>query len=179
MNWIAAILKPLKKRIAVGITIKVIGTVVELFIPFLLSYILENVIETNHMGSIVFYGVLMALCALAACVGNIVANRMAAKTTMLFATRMRKELFAKTLHLTARSTDSFTIPSLESRITSDTYNVQTASKAFARAVKSAAVAVTPAVLITPVTVSGSGAGLGVGAGVGCTSSGVSTPLYNV
>jgi ATP-binding cassette subfamily B protein len=85
---------------------------------------LENVIETNHMGSIVFYGVLMALCALAACVGNIVANRMAAKTTMLFATRMRKELFAKTLHLTARSTDSFTIPSLESRITSDTYNVQ-------------------------------------------------------
>ena len=124
MNWIAAILKPLKKRITVGITIKVIGTVVELFIPFLLSYILENVIETNHMGSIVFYGVLMALCALAACVGNIVANRMAAKTTMLFATRMRKELFAKTLHLTARSTDSFTIPSLESRITSDTYNVQ-------------------------------------------------------
>ena len=124
MNWIAAILKPLKKRITVGITIKVIGTVVELFIPFLLSYILENVIETNRMGSIVFYGVLMALCALAACVGNIVANRMAAKTTMLFATRMRKELFAKTLHLTARSTDSFTIPSLESRITSDTYNVQ-------------------------------------------------------
>ena len=124
MNWIAAILKPLKKRITVGITIKVIGTVVELFIPFLLSYILENVIETNHMGSIVFYGVLMALCALAACVSNIVANRMAAKTTMLFATRMRKELFAKTLHLTARSTDSFTIPSLESRITSDTYNVQ-------------------------------------------------------
>ena len=124
MNWIAAILKPLKKRITVGITIKVVGTVVELFIPFLLSYILENVIETNRMGSIVFYGVLMALCALAACVGNIVANRMAAKTTMLFATHMRKELFAKTLHLTARSTDSFTIPSLESRITSDTYNVQ-------------------------------------------------------
>ena len=124
MNWIAAILKPLKKRIAVGITIKVFGTVVELFIPFLLSYILENVIATNHMESIVFYGVLMTLCAVAACVGNIVANRMAAKTTMLFATRMRKELFAKTLHLTARSTDSFTIPSLESRITSDTYNVQ-------------------------------------------------------
>jgi len=59
-----------------------------------------------------------------ACLGNIIANRMAAKTTMLFATRMRRELFSKTLHLSARSTDSFTIPSLESRITSDTYNVQ-------------------------------------------------------
>lgn len=124
MNWIFTFLKPLRKRITVGIAVKVVGTVVELFIPFLLSYILENVIATNNMGHIVFYGVLMALCALAACVGNIVANRMAAKTTMLFATRMRKELFSKTLHLTARSTDSFTIPSLESRITSDTYNVQ-------------------------------------------------------
>ena len=49
---------------------------------------------------------------------------MAAKTTMLFATRMRRDLFSKTLHLSPRSTDRFTIPSLESRITSDTYNVQ-------------------------------------------------------
>ena len=66
----------------------------------------------------------MAVCAIVACVGNIVANRMAAKTTMKFSTRMRKELFSKTLFLSARSTDRFTIPSLESRITSDTYNVQ-------------------------------------------------------
>jgi ATP-binding cassette subfamily B protein len=37
---------------------------------------------------------------------------------------MRRDLFSKTLNLSARSTDAFTIPSLESRITSDTYNVQ-------------------------------------------------------
>jgi ATP-binding cassette subfamily B protein len=66
----------------------------------------------------------MAVCALIAGLGNIIANRMAAKTTMLFATQMRKNLFSKTLYLSARSTDRFTIPSLESRITSDTYNVQ-------------------------------------------------------
>ena len=66
----------------------------------------------------------MALCALIACLGNIIANRMAAKTTMQFSTRMRKDLFSKTLHLSSRNTDRFTIPSLEARITSDTYNVQ-------------------------------------------------------
>jgi ATP-binding cassette subfamily B protein len=49
---------------------------------------------------------------------------MAAKTTMLFSTCMRRDLFSKTLNLSARSTDKFTIPSLEARITSDTYNVQ-------------------------------------------------------
>ena len=124
MKWIFTFLKPLKKRISIGTSIKIIGTVAELIIPFLLSYILENVIETNNIGSILLYGILMAVCAIIACLGNIIANRMAAKTTMIFSTRMRKELFSSTLHLSARSTDEFTIPSLESRITSDTYNVQ-------------------------------------------------------
>ena len=124
MKWIFKYLYPIRSRIAVGITVKVIGTLAELMIPFLLSHILENVIKTNNVANIIFYGVLMAICAFIACVGNIIANRMASKTTMIFATRMRVELFSKTLHLSARSTDKFTIPSLESRITSDTYNVQ-------------------------------------------------------
>ncbi len=124
MKWVLEFLKPLRSRIAVGIIIKIIGTVAELIIPFLLSYILENVIETGKINSIIFFGVLMAICAVIASLGNIIANRMAAKTTMIFSTRMRKELFFKTLHLSARSIDNFTVPSLEARITSDTYNVQ-------------------------------------------------------
>ena len=124
MKWIFKYLSPLRKRITVGITIKIIGTLAELMIPFLLSYILENVIKSNEVKNILFYGVLMAICAVIACLGNIIANRMAAKTTMLFSSEMRRNLFSKTLHLSARSTDKFTIPSLEARITSDTYNVQ-------------------------------------------------------
>ena len=124
MKWVFTYLKKLGSRIAVGTTVKVIGTVAELIIPFLLSHILENVIESNDVKKIVLHGGLMAVFALIACVGNITANRMAAKTTMLFSTQMRKDLFSKTLHLSPRSTDRFTIPSLESRITSDTYNVQ-------------------------------------------------------
>lgn len=124
MNWIWTCIKPLRQRIAKGIAIKIIGTAAELMIPFLLSYILENVIVSNSVEKIMCYGVLMVACAVIACLGNITANRMASKTTMLFATRMRRELFSKTLQLSARSTDRFTIPSLESRITTDTYNVQ-------------------------------------------------------
>ncbi len=124
MKWALTYLKPLRARISLGIFIKIIGTVSELMIPFLLSYILENVIVENRAGDILLFGVLMAVCAAIACLGNIVANRMAARTTMLFSSRMRRELFSRTLHLSARSTDSFTVPSLEARITSDTYNVQ-------------------------------------------------------
>ena len=124
MKWVLDYFKPLRARLAVGISIKVVGTVVELIIPFLLSYILEHVITKNSEGKILFYGALMALCAVMACLGNVIANRMAAKTTMIFSREMRKNLFSKTLNLSARNTDSFTIPSLEARITSDTYNVQ-------------------------------------------------------
>lgn len=124
MKWIFRYLAPLRARIAVGMSVKVIGTLAELMIPFLLSYILEHVIATNEVNRILLFGLLMIGCAAVACAGNITANRMAARTTMLFSTRMRRELFSKTLHLSARATDRFTIPSLEARITSDTYNVQ-------------------------------------------------------
>ncbi len=124
MKWVFTYLKPLVSRITAGISVKIIGTLAELMIPYLLSHILENVIVTNDVNAILFYGSLMAICAVIASLGNIIANRMAARTTMLFSTRMRRDLFSKTLHLSARSTDRFTIPSLESRITSDTYNVQ-------------------------------------------------------
>ena len=124
MKWVFTYIKPLGTRILKGVSVKCIGTIAELLIPFLLSYILEHVIETNDTGKILFFGALMVVCAAVACLGNITANRMAAKTTMMFSTRMRKDLFSKTLYLSARSTDRFTIPSLESRITSDTYNVQ-------------------------------------------------------
>ena len=124
MKWVFKYLRPLRGRIVAGTAVKVIGTFAELLIPFLLSYILENVIQSNSIPRILFFGSLMALCAVIAGLGNIIANRMAAKTTMLFSTRMRKDLFSKTLDLSARNTDHFTIPSLEARITSDTYKVQ-------------------------------------------------------
>ena len=124
MKWVFNYLSPLTKRISIGISIKTIGTLAELMIPFLLTYILDHVIETGDSKRIILFGVIMAFCGVVACLGNIIANRMAAKTTMIFSTRMRETLFSKTLHLSARSTDKFTIPSLESRITSDTYNVQ-------------------------------------------------------
>ena len=66
----------------------------------------------------------MVFCAGVACVANLTANRMAAKVTMKFSMELRKDLFRKTLYLSAADTDRFTVPSLESRLTTDTYNVQ-------------------------------------------------------
>lgn len=108
---------------AIGFAIKVSGTLAELLLPFILTYILESVIVKRRIGDIVFYGCIMVVFGIIACVCNIVANRMAASVTADFSKAMRKELFEKTLQLSASDTDRFTIPSLESRITTDTYNV--------------------------------------------------------
>lgn len=124
MGWIFSYLKPQRGRIALGLAIKITGTLSELFIPFLMTHILENVIVTLDVSKIIFYGVIMAICAVIAGVANVTANRMAARVTMKFSSAMRRDLFSKTLDLSASATDKFTIPSLEARITSDTYNVQ-------------------------------------------------------
>ena len=55
MKWVFTYLKPLRSRITVGTTIKVIGTISELMIPFLLSHILENVIHTNSTSKILLF----------------------------------------------------------------------------------------------------------------------------
>ena len=123
MKFLTSHLAPYKWRMLLGLTIKISGTVAELFLPVILSYILDNVIATESIGRVIFFGGLMLLCAFIACICNIVANRMAAHVSMLFSREMRRELFSKTLLLCAKDTDEFTIPSLESRITTDTYNV--------------------------------------------------------
>ncbi|MBQ6796074.1 MAG: ABC transporter ATP-binding protein [Clostridia bacterium] len=105
-----------------GFTIKTTGTVSELMLPFILSHILTNVIGKS-IGEVILWGGLMVVCSAIACIFNIIANRKAAKVSRNFAEEMRRDLFKKTLHLSARQTDLFTIPSLESRITTDTYNV--------------------------------------------------------
>ena len=123
MKFLIKRLSPYKIRMTVGLIIKITGTVAELLLPVILSHILDNVIKTESVPMVLLFGGLMILCALVALFGNIIANRMAAYVSMLFARDMRKELFSKTLYLSAKQRDDFTVASLESRITSDTYNV--------------------------------------------------------
>ena len=59
MKRILSYLLPYKKRLLLGFSIKVTGTVAELFIPFLMTHILENVIVTEQLSQVVYYGVIM------------------------------------------------------------------------------------------------------------------------
>ena len=123
MKTLLKYLKPFAPRMGLGFSIKVAGTVLELLLPYILSHILKNVVAQQDLRQILLWGGAMILCSLLAVICNIAANRMAARVSRNFSAAVRDELFARTLHLSAPQTDRFTIPSLEARITTDTYNI--------------------------------------------------------
>lgn len=123
MKLIFKYLKPFFRRMSGGLAIKILGTVVELALPLILTYILDFVVPSGDLPRIIAYGVLMIFCAASACILNIIANRMAARVARNFSEKIRHDLFESIMHLSARQTDKFTIPSLESRITTDTYHI--------------------------------------------------------
>ncbi|MBE5776118.1 MAG: ABC transporter ATP-binding protein [Clostridiales bacterium] len=123
MQLIWKYIKPYLWRMAGGMSSKFLGTVVELFIPSLLAVILDDIIPLQDAGKVYLYGGLMVLCALLAWAGNVVANRVAASVSRDSVRQLRHDLFDHIMQLTSREIDRFTVPSLISRMTTDTFYV--------------------------------------------------------
>ena len=116
-------LRPYYGRMAVGFLIKFLGAIMDLFIPWILAYVIDNVIPAGSLRLIFLWGGIMFVCSILAVSFNIIANRMASRVASDATQIIRHDLFAKTMYLSARQTDAFTKPSLISRLTTDTYNV--------------------------------------------------------
>ena len=123
MNTVLQYVKPYTKRIALGLSIKTIGTLMDLFIPWILSHIIDNVIPTGNIPVVIAWGGGMILCSVLALMGNITANRMAASVARDTTRTLRHDLFVKISFLSNSEVDRFTIPTLISRMTTDSYAI--------------------------------------------------------
>lgn len=133
MRTILSYLKPHRRFMCLSLSIKFVGTLMELALPYILSHIIQNVIKplgveaSPDLGGgsrrIVIWALIMIVCAFLGVVGNVTANRMSARTAKDVARAVRHDLFERTMRLSPSQTDAFTIESLESRITGDTYNI--------------------------------------------------------
>lgn len=123
MKEIFPYLKPLLPRMGQGLVIKIVGTLMDLLLPWILSYMIDYIVPQKDMGRIYLWGGVMLVCAVIAVVGNIVANRMASRVARDTTRQIRHDLFTKVSSLSSRQIDHYTIPSLEARLTTDTYNV--------------------------------------------------------
>lgn len=123
MKRLERYLHPYWGYILFTVFIKLSGSIMELLIPYLMEIMLDVKVPAGETSQIYLYGLLMLLAAALCLILNIQANRMSAKSSGNITLAIRHDLFVKLQSLSARQMDSLTISSAESRLTSDTYNV--------------------------------------------------------
>ena len=119
MAGIYRYIKPYLGYICFTLVIKTAASMAELFIP----YLMEHTLSMTEASKVYLYGALMILCAVMCMLLNILANRMSAKSAGKITLTIRHDLFNKLMHLSAKQMDALTVSSAESRLTSDTYNI--------------------------------------------------------
>ena len=123
MKRVFAYLKPYYFWMSIGLTIKILGTFMDLGLPWVLAFIIDDIIPLNDIYLILLWGIIMIALSIGARTFNIIANRMASKVARDTTEVLRHDLFKKILSLSGRQLNHFTVPSLEARMTTDTYNI--------------------------------------------------------
>lgn len=116
-------LKPYYLKMSLGLVIKFAGTIMDLLIPWILAYTIDHVIPTASKKGIFLWGGAMILCAIFGVVANVAANRMASRVSRDTIKSIRDDLYDKIAHLSSKQIDEVSLPSLISRLTSDSYHV--------------------------------------------------------
>ncbi len=125
MKLIWKYVRPYRWFILAVMMIKLTGTATELLIPYVLEHLLDNVVPTARNGwDVAVWGIVMLILTLATRFLNVTANRMSVRVARNGTYAIRRDLFHTALNLSGRQMDEIGLPSLISRMTSDTYNVQ-------------------------------------------------------
>lgn len=123
MGKLSGYIRPYVGYIVLSMLIKLLGAVMELFVPYLMEIILDEVVPAGQTKWVFIYGGLMLVCAGGCLLANIIANRMSAVSSGKITLAIRHDLFERLSGLSARQMDRLTVSSAESRLTSDTYNI--------------------------------------------------------
>ncbi|WP_291291716.1 ABC transporter ATP-binding protein [Enterococcus sp.] len=123
MKLLKNYLRPYIGRMSFGVSIKFFGSLMDLLLPWILAYIIDTIIPTKNVSAIFLWGGVMLLCSVIAVVTNIFANRMASSVARDATGSIRHDLFAKVAYLSIPQIEQVGIPSLVSRLTTDTYNI--------------------------------------------------------
>jgi len=125
MKLIWKYVRPYRWFILAVMLIKLTGTGTELLIPYVLEHLLDHVVpEASDAWPVVLWGAVMLLLTLATRLLNVTANRMSVRVARNSTFAIRRDLFHTALNLSGTQMDRVGLPSLISRMTSDTYNVQ-------------------------------------------------------
>ena len=124
MRFLLKYLKKYRGFMAGVMVIKLAGTLLELLIPYVLEYLIDTVAPTKQTGNVFLWGGVMILLAVTVRFLNVTANRLSVRVAKESILGIRRDLFRTSLNLSGSQMDAFGVPSITSRMTSDSYNVQ-------------------------------------------------------
>lgn len=113
-------------KVIFSLIIKAIGSIADVMLPFLLAYMIDEMIPIlapTDLLPLYLMGALMFAVAILGWAFNIMANRSAEDVASRSVADTRSELFSKIERLDAKQVDQITTTSLISRMTTDTYNL--------------------------------------------------------
>lgn len=128
MRLIFRYMKKYAGLIMLGMALKLTGAVTELMLPYILEHLVDKVVPLGRVDQIFLWGGLMVVTAIVTWRLNILANRRAVDNAHNVSYDVRRDLFYKTVNLSGTQFDAIGLPGLISRMTSDSYNVQSCAQ---------------------------------------------------
>ena len=124
MRFIFRYLKKYRWMVASVMMIKMTGTLGELMLPYVLEHLIDDVAPLKNTAQVLAWGLAMIALAILVRQLNVGANRLAVRVAKESIYEIRRDLFWKSVNLSGNQLDEFGLPSLNSRMTSDSYNLQ-------------------------------------------------------
>lgn len=126
IKTLAKQIKEYKKDTILSPVFVALETVMEVLIPFLMAYLIDDGINKNDMGAIYRIGGLLVLCAVLSLVFGILSGKYSARASAGFAKNLRKSMFYNVQNFSFSNIDKFSAASIITRHTTDITNVQIA-----------------------------------------------------
>ncbi|MBO4409926.1 MAG: ABC transporter ATP-binding protein [Spirochaetales bacterium] len=104
--------------------VKLAATGLELLLPYILEYMIDYIAPQRDVGRILLWGGIMICLALVVRFLSVGANRGSVRIAKKCIYKVRQDLFTKSMNLSGDQMDETGLPSLISRMTSDSYNLQ-------------------------------------------------------
>lgn len=100
--------------------------VMEVAIPFLMSFLIDNGINRGDMGTIWKIGGVLAAAALISLVCGVAAGKYAARASAGYARNLRRDMYNRVQEFSFSNIDKFSASSIVTRLTTDVTNLQNA-----------------------------------------------------
>lgn len=98
----------------------------EISLPFLMSFIIDEGVNQGDMSKVLFYGIIMFVCAILSLMCGALAGKYAAYASGGFAKNVRRAVFYKVQDFSFKNIDKFSTSGLVTRLSTDITNIQNA-----------------------------------------------------